>query len=130
MRFDLKSVLLHDGVVIKVKVHSPEVFSNLKVPVTVWHKAVLAFNKRLNDRNSVTEEVNNALVDILQLDDRDVMQLVVRKEDVTTFGNTWFSIKGQIVFKASSESEVDEIVISDLIYKDLAGNVHGILNKS
>jgi wyosine [tRNA(Phe)-imidazoG37] synthetase (radical SAM superfamily) len=130
MRFDLKSVLLHDGVVIKVKVHPPEVFSNLKVPIVVWHKAVLAFNKQLNERNSVTEEINNSLVDILQMDDRDVLQLAVRKEDAERFDNTWFSIKGQIVFKASSESEVEEIVISDLIYKDSAGKPHGILNKS
>lgn len=130
MRFDLKSVLLHDGVVIKVKVHSPEVFSNLKVPIAVWHKAVLAFNKRLNERSSVTEEINNSLVDILQMDDRDVLQLAVRKEDVESFDNVWFSIKGQVVFKASSESEVEEIVISDLIYKDSAGVVHGVLNKT
>jgi hypothetical protein len=130
MRFDQKSVILNDGVVIKVKVHAPDVFNELKVPIEIWHKAVLLFNRRLNDRNSVTEEINDALADILQLDDRDVLQIVVKKDHVPQFENTWFSIKGQIVFKANSNTDVEEIVISDLVYKDSKGMSKGIINKS
>ena len=130
MRFDLRSVLLNDGVVIKVTINPPDIFINLNIPVEVWHKAIVNFNKQLNERRSVTEEINDVLVDILQMDDRNVLQLAVDKNHVDRINDTWFSIKGQLIFKSKSSNEIEELIINDLIYKDLQGNTQKILNKS
>ncbi len=127
MRFDLKSVLLNDGVVIKIKVHAPDVFDNLSVPIEVWHKSVIEFNKYLNERKSVTQEVAGVLIDILTMDDRNQIQFAVQEKDVDMIGNLWFSIKGQIIFKANSTNAVEEVVITDLVYKNKLGEFQSAL---
>lgn len=130
MRFDLRSVLLNDGVVISVKVHLPEALQPLVISKTVWHKAVIEFNKRLNKRVSVTEEINDHMVDVMQMDNEESLQLAVNRNDVDLFNAMWFSIKGQVYFKGKSLVLVDEVQILEVIYKDVEGNVHPITNKN
>lgn len=130
MKFNPNSVLLNDGVVVKVAIHLPSVFDNLQVPADVWVKSVVAVNSLLNARKSVTEQVNGKSVDVLQFDAKDVVSLVVNKADVKEMTETWFSIKGQIVYKAGSMDDIEEIAIKDLIYKGLDGEEKSVLIKS
>jgi hypothetical protein len=130
MRFNPNSVLLNDGVAVKVPIHLPSVFDNLPVSAEIWTKSVMAFNTQLNTRKSVTEQVNGKSVDVLQFDAKDVVSLVVHKADVKEITEMWFSIKGQIVYKAGSMDDIEEIAIKDLIYKGLDGEEKSVLIKS
>lgn len=130
MRFNPNSVLLNDGVAVKVAIHLPSIFDNLQVSDDIWTKSVMAFNSLLNARKSVTEQVNGKSVDVLQFDAKNVVSLVVHKADVKEMTETWFSIKGQIVYKANSTEEIEEIAIKDLIYKGLDGTQKSVLIKT
>lgn len=132
MKFDSQSVLLNDGVNIQVNINLPKIFDNYTFSPEMWSKTISGLNKLLNERSSVTTEINGKKVDILQVEPRDpfAIKLVVNKDDIEFFGSTWFSIKGQLVFEENSWDKVEKILISDLIYKDAEGNTHGLLNKS
>lgn len=133
MRFNSKSVLLNDGVNMKVMVDIPEVFEKLDFPEAVWVDAIVNFNNRLNERPTVTEEVLGKPVDILQLEPGTSsikLSIGVKREDVEAFEDVWFKLKGQIVFKANSFQDVESINITDLIYTNAEGEKVGVFNKT
>lgn len=132
MKFNSKSVLLNDGVNVKLAITIPEVFNQFAISDQIWVNTVKSFNEVLNARQSVTETVNGSSIDILELQPIGplVMTAVVKKEDAEKFGKTWFSIKGQIVFCEKSMELVDKIIISDIIYKSEDGTTHFVLSKT
>jgi len=133
MRFNSKSVLLNDGVNMKVMVDIPEVFSKLDFPECIWTTAIREFNNRLNERASVTEEVLGKPVDVLQLERGESsikVSLGVKRDDVEAFEDVWFKLKGQIVFRDHTCGIVEEVLIKDLTYTDSTGTVRGVLNKT
>ena len=135
MKFDSKSVLLNDGVSIKVSIHVPEILKSLSISKEIWQIAVINFNKKLNERSVVTENVNGLSADILQLELSEgnslIMAMSVNRGDVQIFGDKWFGITGQIIFKGNSWNEVEAIDISDLIYKNAGGDTtHRVINKT
>ena len=134
MKFNSSSVLLNDGVHIKVMVHSPAVFKGLQVNQSTWVKSVTNFNRTLNERDSVTETINGLKVDVLSMEtntDGLHLVLVVNKGDVQVFGNKHFSITGELIFSPGDVNEVDDIVIKDLLWSSNSeGSKHGVLNKT
>jgi hypothetical protein len=133
MRFNSKSVLLNDGVNMKVMIDVPEVFAKLEFPDTIWESAIINFNHVLNQRPSVTEEVNGLPVDILNLENGTSsirLSIGVKRTDVEAFEDVWFKLRGQIVFKANSFDDVESINITDLVYTNAKGEKVGVLNKS
>lgn len=133
MRFDSKSVLLNDGVNMKLIVDVPDVFEKLDFPDHVWASAITNFNHVLNERSRVTEEVNGLPVDILQLENGTSsikVSIAVRRTDIEAFEDVWFKIKGQIVFRDHTCGVVEEVLIKDLTYTNAKGEVIGVLNKS
>ena len=133
MRFDSKSVLLNDGVNMKVMIDIPEVFDHLDFPECIWNTAISEFNRKLNERATVTQEVLGTQIDILQLERGDSsikLAICVKKDEVEAFEDVWFKLSGQIVFKDHTTKEVEEVLIRDLTYKDASGTVLGVLNKN
>ena len=132
MKFNSKSVLLNDGVNMKVIVDVPEVISSFNFPDKVWENAIVHFNTRLNERPSVTEEVNGLPVDILQLERTTSslkLAIAVKRDDVEAFEDVWFKLKGQLVLKENSWTDVEAVDITDLIYTNAKGEKVGVLNK-
>lgn len=131
MKFDSKSVLLNDGVVINVKLHLPNIFDNVIIPPGVWDYSVKRVNQKLNERKTVTTMMlGNRPVDILCLGNEKTLSLAVRREDIQEVASTWFSIKGQIIFKQGSTDTLDEITISEIFHRDADGVEHTLINKS
>lgn len=133
MRFNSKSVLLNDGVNMKVMVDVPEVISSFQFPDSVLDEAIINFNTKLNQRSSVTEEVSGLPVDILQMERGEAsirLAIAVKREDVEAFEDVWLKIKGQVIFKPQSFTDVEAINITDLVYTNANGEKVGVLNKS
>ena len=133
MRFNSKSVLLNDGVNMKLIVDVPEVIGSFQCSDKVWESAIINFNTKLNGRESVTEEVNGLPVDILQMERGEAsirLAIAVKRDDVEAFEDVWFKIKGQLIFKPQSMTDVETIDIADLIYVNAKGEKVGVLNKS
>jgi hypothetical protein len=133
MRFNSKSVLLNDGVNMKLIVDVPEVIGSFQCSDKVWENAIINFNTKLNGRESVTEEVNGLPVDILQMERGEAsirLAIAVKRDDVEAFEDVWFKIKGQLIFKPQSMTDVEAIDIADLIYVNAKGEKVGVLNKS
>jgi hypothetical protein len=133
MRFDSKSVLLNDGINMKLTVDIPEVLKKLDFTDKVWEAAIINFNNILNQRQTVTEEILGKPLDILQLEYGTAsikLSIGVKRDDVEAFEDVWFKIKGQIVFRDHTCGTVEEVLIKDLTYTDASGTVRGVLNKA
>lgn len=130
MRFNSNSILLNDGITVNVTINLPSILENVDISNAKWERAVVKFNQLLNKRSSVTEQIGIIPVDVLYLGDKKTMSLAIKPENADDIMATWFSIKGQVIFNNSHENEVDELLISDIIYKDSTGIVRGILNKT
>lgn len=134
MRFNSKSVLLNDGVNLKVIVGIPEILEKLEFSDKIWTDAILNFNRRLNERQSVTEQVNGLPVDILNLEYGSSLIMVsigVKRTDIEAFEDVWFKLRGQILFKPNECPEIESIDITNLTYKNASGEVcEVLLNKS
>lgn len=125
MRFNSKSVMLNRGVNYRYPIETPPVFKHYKFYPDVLKKAVEEFNKRLDKRPHVTMHFDGIKVDVLRIvpttDETLAIWLVVKEKDIDTVNEMCFTIKGDVYFVGTSDTEVDHMIINDVMYNENKG---------
>jgi hypothetical protein len=127
VNFQSNSITLKGGVEVKTDVYVPTFLMDYEIPDSVWEKSIEDFNKKLNDRPSVTCLINGINVDILRMevveDSRDLLAMgavlvymVARPIHVQDLMDIHFIISGFVTFDDDERKSVRAMTIENITY--------------
>ena len=119
MKFHSNSVTLNRGVQTKINVVIPSRLETYSIDDNVWKESIIAFNKELDDRSTVSEIINGIKVDILRIlltMNTIVLWMTVKESDIEIVQSIKFMLKGKVVFEDDKTNKVERLIIQDILY--------------
>jgi len=134
MKFSTKSLLFNGGIPARTDVLIPAALMNVFIPDEIWKTAVKSFNKKLDDRNSFSVEVNGVSIEALQLEIEEtnsriesvVLLFVADDKNIVKMPEVQFRLKGHLTFDTASD-KVEGMVIEDVVGYNQDGKSYGLL---
>lgn len=113
-------------------VQLPSSLTAYNIPEDVWDESITEFNKELDGRSQVSEIVDGIKVDVLRIKramGSVILWMTAKEHDVATIEALTFTLKGKIVFEDEKSSNVEKVLINDLLYEVPNSGVKSIFRK-
>jgi hypothetical protein len=138
MIFTSNSVIFNDASQVRLEVYIPSALLDVSIPDSVWQSSIDNFNHRLQNRPTVTTNVNNVFMDIIKLESVEdsidclrigsvVLMVLMKEEDIPKISDTHFLLTGHLTF-APKSSKVESMYIKNITYGGSESKTFKILN--